>query len=196
MKRIAVLASGRGSNLRAIHAATKAGVLRGIAEIVVVGSDKPDAGALAFARAEGIETIVQPKDGLARTAWDEAFVAKLRPHRVDAIVLAGFMRILSKTFVEAYEGRIVNVHPADTRVHQGLGGYEYAHRERLARTTITVHLVDDGLDTGPVLARREVDLAGATTLEEIERRGLAVEHALYPDALRAFFTSPPSGSPE
>ena len=88
--------------------------------------------------------------------------------------------------VARYRGRMLNVHPADTARHQGLHGYEWAFGQRLPATKITVHLVDEGLDTGRVLAQREVDLRGAETLAEVERRGLAVEHELYADALKAF----------
>ncbi len=186
-KRIAVLASGRGSNLRALHATTlPGGVLHGIGEIVFVGGDKPDALALAFAKEQGIATSGRAKTGLSREAWDRAMLADLAPFDVDLVVLAGFMRVLSPTFVEAYAGRIVNVHPADTREHQGLGGYEHAFEARRDETRITVHLVDAGLDTGKILAQRSVDLRGAATLDEVERRGLDVEHALYPEAVRDF----------
>lgn len=186
-KRIAVLASGRGSNLRALHAATlPGGVLHGIGEIVFVGGDKPDALALAFAKEQGIATSGRAKTGLSREAWDRAMLADLAPFDVDLVVLAGFMRVLSTAFVEAYAGRIVNVHPADTREHRGLGGYEHAFEARRDETRITVHLVDAGLDTGTILAQRSVDLRGASTLDEVERRGLAVEHALYPEAVRDF----------
>lgn len=186
-KRIAVLASGRGSNLRALHAATlPGGVLHGVAEIVFVGGDKPGALALAFAKERGIATVGREKTGLTREAWDRAMLADLAPFEIDLVVLAGFMRVLSSTFVEAYAGRIVNVHPADTREHQGLGGYEHAFEARRDETRITVHLVDAGLDTGTILAQRPVDLRGASTLDEVERRGLAVEHALYPEAVRDF----------
>jgi len=186
MKRLGVLASGRGSNLRALYAATQGGPLAGVAEIVLVAGDKPEAAALSFARERGIATVAQPKGGLTREAWDAALVEALAPHRLDVIVLAGFMRILSKVFVSAYEGRILNVHPADTREHQGLDGYGFAFRAKLPATKVTVHVVDHGLDTGPIVAQREVDLRGAETLEEVELRGLAVEHALYPEALREF----------
>lgn len=186
-KRVAVLASGRGSNLRALHAATlPGGVLHGLAEIVFVGGDKPAALALAFAKEHGIPTVGREKTGLTREAWDKAMLADLAPFGVDVVVLAGFMRVLSQAFVEAYAGRIVNVHPADTREHQGLGGYEHAFEARRDETRITVHLVDAGLDTGKILAQRSVDLRGASTLEEVERRGLAVEHMLYPEAVRDF----------
>ncbi len=189
MKRLGVLASGRGSNLRAIHAATTGpkGVLRGLAEVVVVASDKPASGALSFAEKAGVPTIAHPKDGLSREDWDQALVEKLGPYRVDFVVLAGFMRVLSPAFVTKYPGRIVNVHPADTREHKGLGGYKFAFEKQLSTTKITVHLVDDGLDTGAILAQRAVDLRGAKTLEEVERRGLVVEHALYAETLRDLF---------
>jgi phosphoribosylglycinamide formyltransferase-1 len=185
VKRIAVLASGRGSNLRAIHAATRSGALEGVAEIVVVGSDKPSAQALVFAGENGIPTITLAREGRSREAWDEELLRLLEPHAPDVVVLAGFMRVLSGTFVAAYRGRIVNIHPADTRAHQGLGGYAFAFERHLDETTITVHLVDEGLDTGAILAQRAVDLRGVTSLHDVEERGLAVEHALYPEALRA-----------
>jgi len=93
------------------------------------------------------------------------------------------MRVLGAAFVHRFAGRIVNIHPADTRLHQGLGGYAWAlGREQ---TTITVHLVDAGLDSGPILAQAEVDLRGASTVEEIQSRGLVVEHQLYAAAIAA-----------
>ncbi len=185
MKRLGALASGRGSNLRAIHAATQpGGVLAGLACVAVVASDKPESGALAFAAERGIPGVALPRAGRSREVWDAALVEALAPFALDLVVLAGFMRVLSPVFVGAYAGRIVNVHPADTRAHQGLGGYEFAMAQRLEQTWVTVHLVDAGLDTGPILAQRAVDLRGAESLEEIERRGLAVEHALYSETLR------------
>lgn len=188
-KRLAVLASGRGSNLRAIHsAARRGGVLADLAEIVVVASDKPGSGALVFAEEAGIPTIALPRDGRSREEWDAALALALAPFAVDYVALAGFMRVLSPVFVSRYAGRIVNVHPADTRVHQGLGGYDFAFARKLDETKITVHLVDVGLDTGPILAQRTVDLRGASTLEEVERRGLAVEHAIYSETLRDLLT--------
>jgi phosphoribosylglycinamide formyltransferase-1 len=189
VKRLAVLASGRGSNLRAIFAATRSGALEGVAEIVVVASDKPSAHALVFAEENGVPTIALPRAGRSREAWDEELLRHLAPFSPDVVVLAGFMRVLSGLFVAAYPGRIVNIHPADTRAHQGLGGYAFAFDRGLAETTITVHLVDEGLDTGTILAQRAVDLRGATSLHDVEERGLAVEHALYPEALRAFLNT-------
>lgn len=188
-KALGVLVSGRGSNLRALHAATEpGGPLAGVAQIAVVASDKPECGGLAFAREQGLPAVALPVLGRSREGWDDALADALAAHEreapLDLLVLAGFMRILSPGFVARYAGRIVNIHPADTRVHQGLGGYAYAHAARLDETFITVHLVDAGLDTGRVLARRAVDLRGADSLSEIERRGLQVEHAFYSETVR------------
>jgi phosphoribosylglycinamide formyltransferase-1 len=96
------------------------------------------------------------------------------------------MRILSPLFVSEFRGRIVNIHPADTRKHRGADGYEWAQRNKLLTTVITVHLVDEGLDTGPILAQADVDLKGAVTITDIKQRGLAVEHQLYSTALRDY----------
>jgi phosphoribosylglycinamide formyltransferase-1 len=92
--------------------------------------------------------------------------------------------------VRAFAGRILNIHPADTHQHQGLHAYEWAFDNRLPETKITVHLVDEGLDTGPILAQRVVNLVGADTLAEVQRRGLAVEHVLYAETLAALIQKP------
>jgi phosphoribosylamine---glycine ligase len=184
-KRLAIFASGRGSNLRALYAAMcGGGMLHGIAQIAVLVSDKPECGAVEFARSSRIPVIAFEKGHLSRAAWDAQVLEQLRSFDIELVALAGFMRILSSLFVRHYSGRIVNVHPADTRVHRGLGGYEDAFSRGALVTRITVHLVDEGLDTGPILAQRDVDLRGATTLAEVETRGLAVEHVLYPRAIR------------
>ncbi len=98
------------------------------------------------------------------------------------------MRILSPAVIERYRHRIINIHPADTRAYQGMHGYEWAFEQRLEQTTISVHLVDEGVDTGRILAQREVDLRGAATLAEVKARGLRVEHTLYSETLRDVFT--------
>ena len=170
----------------ALVEAIQQGVLRGLAEVAVVFSNRPDAPGLAAAAALGCATASLPSAGRARAAFDAEAVALLQQYRPDYVVLAGYMRILSPAFVQPFAGRILNIHPADTRQHQGLHAYEWAFENRLPETKITVHLVDEGLDTGPVLAQQEVDLRGANTLEEVERRGLAVEHELYANALAGF----------
>ena len=181
--RLAILLSGRGSNMLALAEAVRSGVLRGLAEIVVVFSNDPAAPGLESAAALGLPTASLPSQGRKRTEFDQEVVAALQAYRPDYVVLAGYMRVLSPTFVRAFAGRIVNIHPADTHQHQGLHAYEWAFENRLPETKITVHLVDEGLDTGPILAQRVVNLVGAESLAEVQRRGLAVEHVLYADTL-------------
>ena len=159
--RLAILLSGRGSNMLALVEATRTGLLKELAEVAVVFSNKPDAPGLAFAEA----------------------AALLQQYQPDLVVLAGYMRILSPAFIQPFAGRIINIHPADTHQHQGLHAYEWAFDNKLPETKITVHLVDEGLDTGPILAQQTVDLRGADTLAEVERRGLTVEHELYAQTL-------------
>ncbi|WP_082773648.1 phosphoribosylglycinamide formyltransferase [Hymenobacter sp. PAMC 26628] len=181
--RLAILLSGRGSNMLALVRATQTGPLRDLAEVAVVFSNKPDAPGLEAAGALGCPTAALPSQGRKRAEFDADAAALLQQYRPDFIVLAGYMRILSSAFIQPFAGRIVNIHPADTHQHQGLHAYEWAFDNHLPETKITVHLVDEGLDTGPILAQQTVDLRGAATLAEVERRGLAVEHELYAETL-------------
>jgi phosphoribosylglycinamide formyltransferase-1 len=167
----------------ALVQAVQRGVLHGLAEVAVVFSNKPDAPGLDTAMALGCPTDCLDSQGRKRAEYDAEVVSILTGYAPDYIVLAGYMRVLSPTFVRTFAGRILNIHPADTHLHQGLHAYEWAFDNRLTETKITVHLVDEGLDTGPILAQHPVDLRGADTLAEVERRGLAVEHRFYADTL-------------
>ncbi len=187
--RVAILISGRGSNMVALAKAARDGILAGRCEIAAVISSRPAAPGLALAQELGLETFALDARGMGKEAYDVALLAVLENCRADVVVLAGYMRILSPRVIARYRGRILNVHPADTAAHQGLGGYEWAFARHLPATKITVHLVDEGLDTGAVLAQREVDLRGAETLAEVERRGLAVEHQLYPEVLTTYLAN-------
>ncbi|WP_345108735.1 phosphoribosylglycinamide formyltransferase [Hymenobacter algoricola] len=177
--RVAILLSGRGSNMVALVEAVQKGILQDLAAVAVVFSNKPAAPGLATAAALGCATASLASQGKKRAEFDAEVVELLNRYAPDYIVLAGYMRILSPTFIRAFAGRILNIHPADTHQHQGLHAYEWAFDNQLPETKITVHLVDEGLDTGPILAQQAVDLRGAATLAEVERRGLAVEHQLY-----------------
>ena len=181
--RVAILLSGRGSNMVALVEQVQDGILRDRCEVAAVLSNKPDAAGLAKASALGVPTIGLESRGKRRSAFDRELLDALEPLAPDWIVLAGYMRILTPQVIRRYPGHIVNIHPADTRRHQGLHGYEWAWEQRLDSTTVTVHVVDEGLDTGPILAQREVDLRGATSLADVERRGLAVEHVFYAQIL-------------
>jgi phosphoribosylglycinamide formyltransferase-1 len=152
--------------------------------VAVVVSNQPGAAGLAIARDLGVPTACVESRGKSRERFDAELLDVLEPYRVEYVVLAGFMRVLSAVFVRRFQDRIINIHPADTALHRGLGGYEWARARGLEQTAITVHLVDEGLDTGPVIARCPVDLRGAGSLAEVERRGLAVEHRFYSEVLR------------
>lgn len=188
--RLAILLSGRGSNMLALAEAVRAGVLRGVAEVAVVFSNDPAAPGLESAAALGLPTASLASKGRKRESFDVEVVEILQKYRPDYVVLAGYMRVLSPAFVRAFAGRILNIHPADTHQHQGLHAYEWAFDNHLTETKITVHVVDEGLDTGPILAQRVVNLVGADTLAEVQRRGLAVEHTLYADTLATLLTAP------
>ncbi len=181
--RLAILLSGRGSNMLSLVQATQTGILKDLAEVSVVFSNKPDAPGLELAAAQGCPVASLPSQGRKREAFDAEAAALLQHYQPDFVVLAGYMRILSPAFIQPFAGRILNIHPADTHQHQGLHAYEWAFDNKLVETKITVHLVDEGLDTGPILAQQPVDLRGAETLAEVERRGLAVEHRLYAQTL-------------
>ncbi len=174
--------------MQAIVRQAREGLLRDCCQVVLVYSNRPAAPGLEKARQAGIHTICISSWKQDRNSYDRAMLAALEPHRLDYLVLAGYMRVLGPPLIRRYPNRIVNIHPADTSLHKGLGGYEWAWRQRLSVTAVTVHLVDEGLDTGPVLLKRQVDLRGASSLEQVEARGLAVEHQLYPRALHALFT--------
>jgi len=181
--RLAILLSGRGSNMLALADAVRDGALKNIAEIALVFSNDPAAPGLEAAAARGLPTAALPSKGHEREVFDEEVIKILQAYQPDFIVLAGYMRVLSPGFVRAFAGRIVNIHPADTHQHRGLHAYEWAFSNQLKETKITVHLVDEGLDTGPILAQRAVNLEGASTLTEVQRRGLVVEHELYAETL-------------
>ena len=193
--RLAILLSGRGSNMLALAEAVQTGVLQNLAEIVVVFSNDPAAPGLDSAAALGLPTASLSSKGRKREEFDREVVAILQEYRPDYVVLAGYMRVLSPTFVRAFAGRIINIHPADTHQHQGLHAYEWAFDNRLPETKITVHLVDEGLDTGPILAQQVVNLEGADTLAEVQRRGLAIEHTLYAETLAALIAKAAVSTP-
>jgi len=183
-KRVAIFISGRGSNMEAIVRQAQNGILKDVCEVALVFSNKPDAKGLKIAADLGVPTASIASKGKSREQFEKEVIEFLKPYKIDYIVLAGFMRILSPLFVREFKNRIINIHPADTRLFKGVGGYEWAFENKLNSTKITVHFVDEGVDTGPIIAQKEVDLRGAETLEEVEKRGLRAEHEFYSEALR------------
>jgi phosphoribosylglycinamide formyltransferase-1 len=180
-----VLASGRGSNLQAILDATARPDFP--ARVVVVVSDREHAIALDRARRAGVVTAyVNPKDHSDRDAFDAAVSRVLEHARVELVCLAGFMRVLGRAFVRSWAGRIMNVHPALLPAFPGLAAQRQALDYGVKVTGATVHFVDEGVDTGPIVAQSSVPVSDADTEESLSARILAEEHRLYPEAIRLF----------
>lgn len=181
--RVGVLASGRGSNLQSLLDA--AGVADYPARIVVVVSDRETAAALGRARAHRVSAVfLNPKDFGDRAAYDAALTETLRAHDVELVCLAGFMRILGAPFVRAWAGRILNVHPSLLPAFPGLAAQRQALEHGVKVTGATVHFVDEGVDSGPIVLQGAVSVEAADTENALSARILAVEHRLYPEAVR------------
>ena len=164
------------------------GILKDCCEVALVFANTKEARGLQVAENYGIKAVSIESKGKKREAFDREVVEFLEPFNLDYIVLAGYMRILSPVFIEHYRNKVINIHPADTIAYQGIHGYEWAFENKLDTTKITVHFVDEGVDTGTILAQQEVELRGAESLEETEQRGLKVEHTFYSEVLRDLFT--------
>jgi phosphoribosylglycinamide formyltransferase-1 len=179
-RRVAVLISGRGSNMRAL--VEKA---RGY-EIVLVASNKPQAPGLDWARERGLPSWTWDSKGVAREAFDRALSSALEDHRVGTIALAGFMRILSPWFIDEWRGRITNIHPSLLPKYPGLDTHGRAIEAGDRVSGCSVHVVTEELDAGEVLGRAEVPIESGDTPETLQARVLAAEHELYPRILREF----------
>ena len=181
---LGVLISGRGSNLKAIIDAVADGRLD--ARIAVVISNVADAPGLAHARAAGIETVVLSHRAYpSRDDYDRALVKELRDRGVGLVCLAGFMRLLSPVFVDAFPHRILNIHPSLLPKYAGLHPQQQALDDGAAVSGATVHIVNKDLDAGPVVCQREVAVLPGDTARTLADRILEVEHALYPEAIAA-----------
>jgi phosphoribosylglycinamide formyltransferase-1 len=177
-----VLVSGRGSNLQALIDAGRRGELGG--EVAVVVSNVETALALARAREAGIPAVFRDHRGKKREDFDAEIVEILRGHEVDLVCLAGFMRLLSPVFVRAFAGRIVNIHPALLPAFPGLEAQRQALEHGVKVSGATVHFVDEGLDSGPIVAQEAVPVLSSDTEQTLAARILDVEHRLYPRAVR------------
>jgi phosphoribosylglycinamide formyltransferase-1 len=182
VKRVGVLVSGRGSNLQALLDAARRGELGG--ELAVVVSNVEAALALERARQAGIPAVFRDHRGKKREAFDAEIVEILRAHRVDLVCLAGFMRLLSPVFIRAFPGRIVNIHPALLPAFPGLDAQRQAWEHGAKVSGATVHLVDEGLDSGPIVAQESVPVLSGDSPERLAARILEAEHRLYPRAVR------------
>jgi phosphoribosylglycinamide formyltransferase-1 len=183
-KRVAVLISGRGSNMAALIEAAKDKTYP--AEIVAVISNRSDAGGLMAAQAIGIATEVvdHAAFGKDRAAFERALQAVLEKHRIDIVCLAGFMRLLSAGFVKQWQHRILNIHPALLPAFKGLDTHRRALDAGVKVHGATVHFVVPEMDSGPIIAQAAVTVRPGETEEELAARVLKVEHQIYPLALK------------
>jgi phosphoribosylglycinamide formyltransferase 1 len=183
-KRVAVLISGRGSNMAALIDAAKDPTYP--AAIVLVVSNVPDAGGLQTARANGIETaVVNHKTfGKDRAAFEAALQGVLEQHKIEIVCLAGFMRLLTADFTRRWDGKMLNIHPALLPAFKGLDTHRRALEAKVAQHGATVHFVVPEMDSGPILAQEAVDVRPDDTEASLASRVLAVEHRIYPMALR------------
>ena len=183
MKRLAVFCSGRGTNLQAI---LEAGRRKRIpATVALVVSDRPKALALNRARRFGVETLVlKPHDFPSRRSYEQSLLRHLKARQIQYVILAGFMRILSPLFVRSYRHRILNIHPALLPAFRGAQAVRDALRAGVKITGVTVHLVDEGVDSGPIVLQEEVRVKPGDTEKTLHQRIHRVEHRLYPKAIR------------
>ena len=187
IKEIIILISGRGSNMKAIAKNVQSGNLKDICKIQSVFSNKLDAAGLQIADRLGIQNHCISSKGKKRKTYNNMLLGWLKQQNPDFIILAGYMKILSPEIIREFPQKIINIHPADTTQHQGLHGYDWAFENKLETTKITVHYVDEGLDTGKIIGQSTVNLIGCKSLEEVEKRGLKVEHEFYSECLKKVF---------
>ena len=182
IKRIAILISGRGSNMVALADAVSDGAIPN-AEVAIVISDKPDAAGLEKAHARGIETLVIERAGRTREQHDRDIVSALQTRKIDLVCLAGYMRVLSAEFINAYRGRILNIHPSLLPAFRGLNAQQQALEQGAKMSGCTVHFVDETLDGGPIVVQREVRVLDDDSVDSLSARILIEEHKLYAEAV-------------
>jgi phosphoribosylglycinamide formyltransferase-1 len=180
-QRVGVLISGRGSNLQALIDAEREGRLGGT--LVLVISNVETAAGLERARRAGIATAVCDHRGRPRDVHDSDLVARLQAAQVDLVCLAGYMRLLSPAFISTFAGKILNVHPSLLPAFPGLDAQKQAWTHGVKVSGATVHLVDDGLDSGPIVLQEAVPVLDGDSPDSLSARILAAEHRLYPRAV-------------
>lgn len=182
MRRLGILISGRGSNFEAIARNVASGLID--AEIAVVISNRAEAKGLETARAKGIPAVAIPSKGLDREVYDRMLIEELERRQVDLVCLAGFMRLLSATFIRAFPQRILNIHPSLLPSFPGLEAQHQALEHGVRVAGCTVHFVDEDLDSGPIVLQAAVPVADDDTEDTLSARILEQEHRLYSEAIR------------
>ena len=182
--KLAVLASGRGSNFVAIHDAIERGDIN--AEIDILITNKPSAGVIDIAKKRNVDVRVIESKGLAAGEFDRKAVELLKGRGIELVILAGFMRIVGKPLIDAFPLRIMNIHPSLLPAFKGLDAQKKALEYGAKLAGCSVHFVDEGVDTGPIIIQRAVPVANDDTTDTLSKRILAEEHQIYPEAVKLF----------
>ncbi|QOR66882.1 phosphoribosylglycinamide formyltransferase [Cytobacillus suaedae] len=186
MKNIAVFASGSGSNFEAIMNSIKNGELD--AHVSLVVCDKPGAKVIERAAKYGVDSfVISPKNFESKVAYEREITKKLLEKEIDFIVLAGYMRLIGETLLSQFKGKIVNIHPSLLPSFPGLDAVGQAFRAGVKVTGVTIHYVDEGMDTGPIIEQAVVSITNNETIETLEKKIHEVEHTLYPQTLQTLF---------
>ncbi|MFC6464032.1 phosphoribosylglycinamide formyltransferase [Marinilactibacillus sp. GCM10026970] len=183
--KIAIFASGNGSNFEVIAEAVQKGSIK--AELSLLICDQPEAYVLKRAEIKAVPSIIiQPSDYKTKKAFETVLLKHLENHEIDLIVLAGYMRIIGKTLLEKYTERIINIHPSLLPDFPGESGIGDAFAAGVKETGVTVHLVDQGVDTGPILSQQKVMVESDETLESLGEKIHKLEHSMYPNVIQAY----------
>jgi phosphoribosylglycinamide formyltransferase-1 len=188
-QRIAIFASGSGSNFEALAESAQELKKQGVSpyEIVLLVCDQPSAYVLTRAERRGIPALLlRPRDYASREAYEEQIAHHLRAYKIDLIVLAGYMRLITQVLLNVYGNRILNIHPSLLPAFPGLRAVEQAYHHGVKVIGVTVHLVDEQMDHGPILAQEAISVHPTDTIETLYTRIHAVEHRLYPEVVRIF----------
>ncbi|BAG14220.1 phosphoribosylglycinamide formyltransferase [Endomicrobiia bacterium] len=190
VKRLAILVSGSGSNMQSIADSTNRGILKGLAAIVLVISNNPNAYALRRAENENIKAVcIERKDFEDEKSFNGAILEELQNTKVDIVCLAGYMRMIGQEIMDVYRGRMLNIHPALLPKFGGKGMYGYHVHEAVVKagekkSGVTVHFVEEEYDTGKIVIQREVEVFKSDTPQDVAKKVLAVEHRIYPEAIK------------
>lgn len=187
MKKIAIFASGSGSNFQAIMESIQAGRLE--ADVTLLVCDHPGAYVIDRARAAGIPCLVfNPKDYKSKEEYETEISQALKKAGTELVVLAGYMRLIGPTLLKEYEGEIVNIHPSLLPAFPGKNAIGQALEAKAKWSGVTIHFVDEGMDTGPIIIQERVKLEEDETRETLQRKIQAIEHKLYPEILQMLLT--------
>lgn len=187
MKRIAIFASGSGTNFQAIVDAVKKGDIQ--AEVALLVCDRPQAKVIERAMREHVPIFVfNPKQYETKQQFEREILQQLQQKEIDLVVLAGYMRLIGPTLLQAYPNKIVNIHPSLLPAFPGKDAIGQAYRYGVKVTGVTVHYVDEGMDTGPIIAQRALYIDDGEPLESVERRIHEIEHVLYPQVIQQLLT--------